>query len=49
MTQMVLVIGNEFTFPFLYFQEMMNLDENERVLSRGFPNVHHVNDSSMVC
>ncbi|XP_061351304.1 1,4-alpha-glucan-branching enzyme 3, chloroplastic/amyloplastic-like [Gastrolobium bilobum] len=27
---------------------MMKLDENERVLSRGLPNLHYVKDSSMV-
>ncbi|KAJ7963766.1 1,4-alpha-glucan-branching enzyme/amyloplastic protein [Quillaja saponaria] len=29
-------------------KDLMKLDENERVLSRGLPNIHHVNDSSMV-
>ncbi|KAI6690570.1 hypothetical protein NL676_027398 [Syzygium grande] len=33
---------------FSFDKDMMKLDENERVLSRGFPNIHHVNDSSMV-
>lgn len=26
----------------------MKLDENERILSRGLPNIHHVNDTTMV-
>ncbi|XP_028801639.1 1,4-alpha-glucan-branching enzyme 3, chloroplastic/amyloplastic isoform X1 [Neltuma alba] len=29
-------------------KDMMVLDENERVLSRGFSNIHHVNENSMV-
>ncbi|BAT88606.1 hypothetical protein VIGAN_05214400 [Vigna angularis var. angularis] len=33
---------------FSFDKDMMKLDENQRVLSRGFPNIHHVNDSSMV-
>ncbi|KAI4306123.1 hypothetical protein L6164_029430 [Bauhinia variegata] len=33
---------------FCFDKDMMQLDENARVLSRGFPNIHHVNDSSMV-
>ncbi|XP_027340732.1 1,4-alpha-glucan-branching enzyme 3, chloroplastic/amyloplastic isoform X2 [Abrus precatorius] len=33
---------------FSFDKDMMKLDENVRVLSRGFPNIHHVNDSSMV-
>nr|KYP52182.1 1,4-alpha-glucan-branching enzyme [Cajanus cajan] len=33
---------------FSFDKDMMKLDENERVLSRGFPSIHHVNDSSMV-
>ncbi|CAL5392773.1 unnamed protein product [Camellia sinensis] len=33
----------------LYFdKDMMNMDENERILSRGLPNIHHVNDTTMV-
>ena len=28
---------------------MMKLDQTERVLSRGLPYVHHVNDDTMVC
>ncbi|CAL5335654.1 unnamed protein product [Camellia sinensis] len=32
----------------LYFdKDMMNMDENERILSRGLPNIHHVNDTTM--
>lgn len=26
----------------------MNIDEKERILSRGLPNIHHVNDTNMV-
>jgi hypothetical protein len=26
----------------------MKLDENDRILSRGLPNIHHVNDTNMV-
>jgi hypothetical protein len=26
----------------------MKFDENERILSRGLSNVHHVNDTNMV-
>ncbi|XP_028801640.1 1,4-alpha-glucan-branching enzyme 3, chloroplastic/amyloplastic isoform X2 [Neltuma alba] len=37
-------MGNEFGHP----KDMMVLDENERVLSRGFSNIHHVNENSMV-
>ncbi|XP_057428803.1 1,4-alpha-glucan-branching enzyme 3, chloroplastic/amyloplastic [Lotus japonicus] len=33
---------------FTFDKDMMKLDENARVLSRGFPNIHHVNDNSMV-
>ncbi|CAK8565634.1 unnamed protein product [Lathyrus sativus] len=33
---------------FTFDKDMMKLDKNERVLSRGFPSFHHVNDSSMV-
>ncbi|OIW13401.1 hypothetical protein TanjilG_19753 [Lupinus angustifolius] len=33
---------------FSFDKDMMKLDKKERVLSRGFPNVHHVNDNSMV-
>ncbi|KAE9598487.1 putative 1,4-alpha-glucan branching enzyme [Lupinus albus] len=33
---------------FSFDKDMMKLDKNEKVLSRGFPNVHHVNDTSMV-
>ncbi|XP_061363910.1 1,4-alpha-glucan-branching enzyme 3, chloroplastic/amyloplastic [Gastrolobium bilobum] len=33
---------------FSFDKDMMKLDENERVLSRGLPNLHHVKDSSMV-
>ncbi|GMP52386.1 hypothetical protein CsSME_00018220 [Camellia sinensis var. sinensis] len=33
----------------LYFdKDMMNMEENERILSRGLPNIHHVNDTTMV-
>ncbi|KAK8643970.1 hypothetical protein V6N13_013247 [Hibiscus sabdariffa] len=27
---------------------MMKLDKNEKVLARGLPNIHHVNDTNMV-
>ncbi|XP_021905945.1 1,4-alpha-glucan-branching enzyme 3, chloroplastic/amyloplastic-like [Carica papaya] len=33
---------------FSFDKELMNLDESERVLSRGLPNIHHVNDTNMV-
>ncbi|KAK7287576.1 hypothetical protein RIF29_00857 [Crotalaria pallida] len=33
---------------FSFDKDMMKLDENARVLSRRFPYLHHVNDSSMV-
>lgn len=33
---------------FSFDKDMMKLDENQRVLSRGPPNVHHVNDATMV-
>ncbi|KAI5409259.1 hypothetical protein KIW84_054894 [Lathyrus oleraceus] len=33
---------------FTFDKDMMKLDKNERVLSRGFPSFHHVNDSSKV-
>ncbi|XP_058788144.1 1,4-alpha-glucan-branching enzyme 3, chloroplastic/amyloplastic [Vicia villosa] len=33
---------------FTFDKDMMRLDKNERVLSRGFPSFHHVNDSSKV-
>ncbi|XP_058101264.1 1,4-alpha-glucan-branching enzyme 3, chloroplastic/amyloplastic isoform X2 [Magnolia sinica] len=33
---------------FSFDKDMMNLDENEHILSRGPPNIHHVNNSSMV-
>ncbi|KAG1330519.1 hypothetical protein COCNU_02G004870 [Cocos nucifera] len=33
---------------FNFDTDMMRLDENEQILSRGLSNVHHVNDSSMV-
>ncbi|KAL5077460.1 hypothetical protein RYX36_016444 [Vicia faba] len=35
-------------YLFTFDKDMMKLDKNERVLSRGFPSFHHVNDSSMV-
>ncbi|KAI8557559.1 hypothetical protein RHMOL_Rhmol04G0020000 [Rhododendron molle] len=37
-------MGNEFGHP----KDMMNVDEKERILSRGLPNIHHVNDTTMV-
>ncbi|KAK9673873.1 hypothetical protein RND81_12G195300 [Saponaria officinalis] len=33
---------------FHFDQDMMKLDQKEKVLSRGLPNVHHVNDDTMV-
>ncbi|KAK4795771.1 hypothetical protein SAY86_028097 [Trapa natans] len=33
---------------FSFEKDMMKLDETERVLSRSFPNIHHVDDSTMV-
>ncbi|OWM81293.1 1,4-alpha-glucan-branching enzyme 3, chloroplastic/amyloplastic isoform X2 [Punica granatum] len=33
---------------FSFDKDMMKLDEKEGVLSRSFPNIHHVNDSTMV-
>nr|GLL38339.1 1,4-alpha-glucan-branching enzyme 3, chloroplastic/amyloplastic [Ipomoea trifida] len=33
---------------FSFDKDMMHLDKNERVLSRGLPNIHHVNDTMMV-
>ncbi|KAJ9182628.1 hypothetical protein P3X46_006602 [Hevea brasiliensis] len=33
---------------FSFDKDLMNLDENQRVLSRGLPSIHHVNDTSMV-
>ncbi|KAF5195178.1 1,4-alpha-glucan branching enzyme protein, partial [Thalictrum thalictroides] len=33
---------------FSFDKDMMMLDEAQRVLSRGLPNVHHVNDATMV-
>uniref|UniRef100_A0A803LY39 Glycosyl hydrolase family 13 catalytic domain-containing protein n=1 Tax=Chenopodium quinoa TaxID=63459 RepID=A0A803LY39_CHEQI len=33
---------------FAFDQDMMKMDQRERVLSRGLPNVHHVNDDSMI-
>ncbi|KAH7843944.1 hypothetical protein Vadar_022665 [Vaccinium darrowii] len=29
-------------------KDMMNIDEKDRILSRGLPNIHHVNDTTMV-
>ncbi|CAK9163920.1 unnamed protein product [Ilex paraguariensis] len=33
---------------FSFDKDMMYLDRNEKVLSRGIPNLHHVNDTNMV-
>ncbi|XP_022716864.1 1,4-alpha-glucan-branching enzyme 3, chloroplastic/amyloplastic isoform X2 [Durio zibethinus] len=33
---------------FRFDKDLMKLDKNERVLSRGLPNIHHVNDTNMV-
>ncbi|XP_020081144.1 1,4-alpha-glucan-branching enzyme 3, chloroplastic/amyloplastic-like isoform X1 [Ananas comosus] len=33
---------------FNFDMDMMSLDENERILSRSSPSVHHCNDSTMV-
>ncbi|KAJ8766538.1 hypothetical protein K2173_023785 [Erythroxylum novogranatense] len=33
---------------FSFDKDLMSLDENQRVLSRGFPNIHHINDTTMV-
>ncbi|KAG8647381.1 1,4-alpha-glucan-branching enzyme 3, chloroplastic/amyloplastic-like isoform X1 [Manihot esculenta] len=33
---------------FSFDKDLMKLDENQRVLSRGLPSIHHVNDTSMV-
>ncbi|KAK9938597.1 hypothetical protein M0R45_015325 [Rubus argutus] len=35
---------NLFTFD----KDLMKLDENERILARALPSIHHVNDNSMV-
>lgn len=33
---------------FRFDKDMMKLDKNEKVLSRGLPNIHHVKDTNMV-
>ncbi|KAJ6965906.1 LOW QUALITY PROTEIN: Branching enzyme 1 [Populus alba x Populus x berolinensis] len=33
---------------FSFDKDLMNLDENNRLLSRGLPHIHHVNDTTMV-
>ncbi|PPD79316.1 hypothetical protein GOBAR_DD23757 [Gossypium barbadense] len=33
---------------FRFDKDMMKLDKNEKVLSRGLPNIHHVNDTNMI-
>ncbi|TVU10654.1 hypothetical protein EJB05_44198, partial [Eragrostis curvula] len=33
---------------FIFDKDVMSLDENERIISRGLPNVHHCSDPSMV-
>ncbi|KAL4335407.1 hypothetical protein GQ457_07G013250 [Hibiscus cannabinus] len=33
---------------FRFDKDMMKLDKNEKVLARGLPNIHHVNDTNMV-
>ncbi|KAI4366165.1 hypothetical protein MLD38_022079 [Melastoma candidum] len=33
---------------FTFDRDMMKVDESERLLSRRFPNIHHVNDTAMV-
>lgn len=33
---------------FAFDKDMMKLDEKEKILSRGPPNIHHVNNSNMV-
>ncbi|KAH0987226.1 hypothetical protein GBA52_014403 [Prunus armeniaca] len=33
---------------FIFDKDLMNLDENERVLTRVLPSIHHVNDDNMV-
>uniref|UniRef100_A0A2N9HG43 1,4-alpha-glucan branching enzyme n=1 Tax=Fagus sylvatica TaxID=28930 RepID=A0A2N9HG43_FAGSY len=33
---------------FSFDKDLMKLDENDRILSRGLPNIHHVNDTNMV-
>ncbi|KAL0000770.1 hypothetical protein SO802_014551 [Lithocarpus litseifolius] len=33
---------------FSFDKDLMKLDENERILSRGLPNIHHINDTTMV-
>ncbi|CAN1149545.1 1,4-alpha-glucan-branching enzyme 3, chloroplastic/amyloplastic, partial [Linum perenne] len=33
---------------FLFDKDLMGLGENQRAISRGLPNVHHVNDTAMV-
>ncbi|XVF03810.1 hypothetical protein REPUB_Repub05bG0025000 [Reevesia pubescens] len=33
---------------FRFDKDLMKLDKKERVLSRGLPNIHHVNDTNMV-
>lgn len=43
------LLENEVHCNLLSFdKEMMKLDENESVLSRGLPNIHHVNNATMV-
>lgn len=38
----------EESYDSFHFQDMMDLDKNGRILSRGLANVHHVNDTTMV-
>ncbi|XP_048235254.1 1,4-alpha-glucan-branching enzyme 3, chloroplastic/amyloplastic isoform X2 [Ricinus communis] len=33
---------------FSFDKDLMNLDENQKLLSRSLPNIHHVNDANMV-
>ncbi|CAN6477720.1 unnamed protein product [Victoria cruziana] len=33
---------------FLFDKDLMKLDQEERILSRGSSNIHHVDDSKMV-
>lgn len=33
---------------FSFDQDMMNMDEKERILSRRLPNIHHIDDNAMV-
>ncbi|GLT57511.1 hypothetical protein SLA2020_304790 [Shorea laevis] len=44
----LLANGGIYQDLFFFDKDLMKLDENERVLSRGFPNIHHVNETNKV-